>query len=115
MIGNRWLHIPYKHMGRSEDGCDCWGFVRLVLKEEKGVVLPSFEGVNEVEGMRYEHLFTPLPAPADWCLVKIVERRRHLHVGLYLEGFVIHMTHNGVVMQRTNRIKGMIRGYYSCM
>lgn len=113
MIGNRWLHTPYKYMGRTEEGCDCWGFVRLVLKEEKGVVLPSFDGVNEVDGMKYAESFRPLQGPEDWCLVKMVERRNHLHAGLYLEGFVIHMTHNGVVMQRIKQIKGIIRGYYS--
>lgn len=115
MICNRWFHVPYKYMGRTEEGCDCWGFVRLVMKEERGVVLPSFDGVNEVEGMRYADCFRALHEPEDWCLVKIVERRHHLHVGIYLEGFVIHMTHNGVVMQREKQIKGMVRGYYSCV
>lgn len=111
----RWLSIPYKPMGRTKAGCDCWGFVRLVLMEERDITLPSYDGTDEVEGMRYAADFVEIASPMDWCLVKMEERKGHLHVGLYLEGFILHMTQKGVVMQREQKLYNSIKGYYSCV
>lgn len=111
----RWLSIPYEHMGRTVRGCDCWGFVRLVLKAERDIDLPSFDGTDEVEGMEYVGRFSRIEAPINWCLVKMEERRGHLHVGVFISGFILHMTHNGVVMQRAANLDNVIKGYYSCI
>lgn len=32
--------ITYREKGRTRDGCDCWGLIRMVLLEEAGIVLP---------------------------------------------------------------------------
>lgn len=115
MISERWLHIPYRHMGRTEDGCDCWGFVRLVLQEEKGKTLPAFDGMDEVEGMQQIRIFRQIPEAENWCIVRIEERKGHLHVGILIDGFVLHMTHQGVLMQRVRQLKSVIKGYYTCV
>lgn len=39
---DRFVGIPYRDHGRGFDGCDCWGLVRLVLRDLKGVDLPGF-------------------------------------------------------------------------
>jgi len=34
--------IPYLDRGRTIEGCDCYGLLRLVMAELRGVELPSF-------------------------------------------------------------------------
>lgn len=39
--------IPYADLGRSREGADCYGLLRLVYAEDLGVTLPSFAGSYE--------------------------------------------------------------------
>jgi cell wall-associated NlpC family hydrolase len=52
----RWLEkyqqIPFLDEGRTFEGCDCWGLVRLVIAEETGVTLPEFDGIGALDGAR---------------------------------------------------------------
>lgn len=38
------IGLPFRDHGRDRDGCDCWGGVRLVLRELRGIVLPDYGG-----------------------------------------------------------------------
>lgn len=46
----RFVGIPFKERGRGRDGADCWYFVHLVLKEQFGLHVPTYDGVGWVEG-----------------------------------------------------------------
>lgn len=39
---NKYVGIPYKLHGRNFDGCDCWGLVCLVYKNELGIDLDKY-------------------------------------------------------------------------
>lgn len=41
-----WVGIPYIDGGRTKDGCDCWGLLRLFMKEEAGIDLPEHTDVS---------------------------------------------------------------------
>ena len=38
-----YVGIPFKEKGYTRKGCNCWGLVRLWLKEQQGYELPSYK------------------------------------------------------------------------
>jgi len=39
---SKYTNIPYKYKGSDFNGCDCWGLVKLIMKEERNIILPEF-------------------------------------------------------------------------
>lgn len=39
---HKYFSIPYVNNGRDFKGCDCFGLVKLMLKEEEGICIPDF-------------------------------------------------------------------------
>lgn len=92
---NQYVGIPYKAGGRGYDGCDCYGLVRLVLKEQFGKDMPEYgdcisHGSDESHRLISDHLplvdaFRPdVPRAGDVVVLKI--RGLPSHVGVYLGG-----------------------------
>lgn len=40
----KYVGIPFQAHGRTMEGFDCWGCVRLVHEQEFGIVLPELDG-----------------------------------------------------------------------
>lgn len=111
MNWSRWLSIPYRKGGRTESGCDCWGFTRLILKEERGVDLPAWQGsrtLTEMERSRFREISGPEP----YCIVLMAHLGNTIHTGVWVDGTILHMTNLGPACQPAVRLERFIVGYY---
>lgn len=45
----RWLGIPWVLNGESRQGCDCWGLVKLVYRDELGIGLTHPSAMSTAE------------------------------------------------------------------
>jgi len=95
-----YIGIPYKSKGGGFDGCDCWGLMRLVYQEQKGIILPDFSGLYDdandaaqaastiVSGIP-SFVKSETPAVFDIIILRIMGW--DCHCGLYLgEGKMLH-------------------------
>ena len=123
----KYIGIPFVSNGRSIDGCDCYGLVRLVLRNEYGVNLPELsdnyaDALNIKETAR---LFTEnlpvlagekIDAPEEKAVAVITERGAAAHIGIAAGGgYILHTgVKTGSVCQRETHpgLQGRIEGYY---
>lgn len=125
---NKYIGIPFKVGGRDREGCDCWGLVRLVLKEQCGISVPSLSSdyatlkdggkiAALVEDTKPLVAARQLPGPVSGAVVVIKARGLPMHVGLMIdERHVLHVGkgYNAIVEKVDGpRLKGKIEGYYS--
>jgi hypothetical protein len=73
MWPSSYFTIPFKPHGRTRQGCDCWGLVRLVYGQQRAMVLPDFAEVSPDDA-------TAVPAAIDgerphWTPVAFEDRR----------------------------------------
>jgi len=99
----RFIGIPFLPHGRTRDGCDCYGLVRLALAEEYGVTLPAFvDGYDDFSDHQTEAniINEKLPligaarvaAPEEGDIVLMRYLGIASHVGLYARnGMVLHV------------------------
>lgn len=94
--------LPYREGARGPDAYDCYGLVAAVLKAARGVELPDwYQGgpgaqaasraisaalEGEVSGGRSVRV----ECPADYDVAIVGSRLRPHHVGVVIEGGVLH-------------------------
>lgn len=122
---DKYSRIPYVADGRDMRGIDCWGMVRIVLLEQKGIVLPSY---GDISGYDLAAIATQVAADAadpeiwsdvvyprefDVCVMRWYGKREDGHVGIMIDSHrVLHTeerTGTMIVPLEHHTIAGRIR------
>lgn len=91
----RWIEkyvgIPFQDGGRGWHGLDCWGLVRLVLKTECGIEVPSYGEISatelsaiakEVSGEIKKEPWHPVNQPEMFDVAVMHRHVAPVHVGI---------------------------------
>jgi murein DD-endopeptidase / murein LD-carboxypeptidase len=123
----KYVGIPFVSNGRTLIGCDCYGLVRLVLRNEYGIDLPELSdnysdalNVKETARLFSENLPVlagqKIPVPHERAVVIITEHGVAAHVGIVAGGgYILHTgIKTGSICQRESHpgLRGRIEGYY---
>ena len=96
-----YIGLPFKEHGRTRDGVDCWGLVRLVLADRFDIRLPAYvtgyastEDAADIAGLIRGEMGpwveTPEARPGDAVLMRL--RAQPCHVGLVVaRGWMLHV------------------------
>lgn len=129
----KYVGIPFLDYGRTQEGADCWGLVRLIWSEQRGLILPE-HALDPKEGGDIENRIAAsleewnvIPNGSEEPFDAVVMtgcfgsgasmRRAAMHVGLVVvPGYLIHTTANtgaSVIARYPDRIAGhSIVGFY---
>ena len=121
-----YVGIPFVDAGRTKEGCDCWGLVRIVQKECFGKELPSFDDYEKATRDESERQVAiglkelPLkkvdsPEEGDIVLLRI--RGKLCHTGLYIGGNEILHTNRGTdsvieSLDGLRHLREKVEGFY---
>jgi cell wall-associated NlpC family hydrolase len=123
----KYIGIPFVSNGRTIGGCDCYGLVRLVLRNEYGVKLPELSdnyadalNVRETARLFAEQLPVlageKIATAQEKAVVVITEHGVAAHIGIVAGGgYILHTgIKTGSVCQRETHpgLRGRIEGYY---
>lgn len=115
-ILEKYLEIPYKHMGRDESGIDCWGLILMFYKdvyrvklwdiEESYDIDWSFKNKNHfIENYHKEWIISGTPKKFDVVLFKTKGKIVN-HGGIYLgEGKFLHASKASIGITRFSENK----------
>lgn len=111
---NSLIGIPYKDRGDTLEGFDCAGLVRYVTGIDTRLI-PSVEIGNTREVMRIilenRRFFDVLDEPKEGCIVALTAFKRPHHVGVYINGGVLHAEAKmGVIFSTLQNLTD--NGYY---
>lgn len=99
---NDYIKTPFVDHGRSEEGCDCWGLVRLIYKKELSIELPSLLDYKDTKDRVTISALVDSEKCIKWCEIDhgkektfdvVVFKMLNVptHVGLvYSKGSMIH-------------------------
>lgn len=122
----KYLVIPFIPHGRTFQGCDCWGLVRLIYKEELNIDLPSFtteyDKLNPVEiedviGLNKETIKYVEVKDEDFKefdLLLFEQYGKDSHIGLYVDNdYYIHTNRRkDTVIEKLSVSSHKLKGVY---
>ena len=124
MSFDKYAVIPFLDGGRDFDGCDCWGLVRLIYKNELGIVLPTYGEISALDVARVaremdfgKSLWREVERPKRFDLALLRNLARgglYSHIGIYVDDKrIMHTTAAmGVTVHKEKDLEGMIGGVY---
>jgi len=101
---DKFIGVPFKALGRTFAGCDCWGLVRLWYQDKLGIDLPMYasyasetdtEAISSIISRQKIH-WTPVAKfePGDVIVIRMAGKE--CHVGIYLSGNRLLHARSGV-------------------
>ncbi|NOR27614.1 MAG: hypothetical protein GQ540_03685 [Lutibacter sp.] len=119
---SKYIGIPFIDNGRTLEGCDCFGLVKLIYKEQFNIILPDYlyKDTNDIEAINdslsvgknmYEKVNSPLYG--NLVLFNIVGMP--MHIGFCLgHGKFLHVSNKSKTSckDRILRWKNKIEGFY---
>ena len=122
---NDYVGIPYLANGRGDE-VDCYGLVIKVMQEQHGVEMPQWS-VDKYSRASADQLLsdkahesinnklmTQVFTPKDFNIVLVYRFTQCLHIGIVINGGVLHAHSKYVVWETLNRFKakhGNVRFY----
>jgi len=123
-IGN-YIGVPFKEHGCAIDGCDCYGLIRLIYREQFCLITPDFadqyESVKDNKTIgsiveRESRRWTRVDAPEFGDVVVIYVKGQPCHIGMYIEdNLMLHTerTVNSIIEEFDNqRWREKVEGFY---
>ena len=123
----RYIGIPFISNGRTKNGCDCYGLVRLVLNEVYDILLPELSNeytnarvITETAKLFKEKIpvlgVKRIRAAEEKALIVMRNEGQPCHLGIAAgNGCILHTNYKtGSVCQRESHpaLRGRIEGYY---
>lgn len=121
---NNYIGIPYMSMGCSKEGCDCWGLVRLVYKQEFGIDIPGVTvdmtdaDKATIVPMGLDALWDKTDNPQSGDVINFHILGHDRHVGIVTTpGYMLHVYDNGhtscIEPYTSRKWKNRIAGIYT--
>ena len=122
----KYIEIPFEEHGRDFEGCDCYGLVRLIYKNEFNKDLPlliNYKSTRDNEQIqKLIDIEKPLlnakkiEEPTIGCVAIFTMRGFATHMGVYIgKNMILHvMRGTNSLCERLNsyRLRGRLEGYY---
>lgn len=90
----KYVGIPFLDRGRDMAGLDCWGLVRLIYAQERGIELPDYGEVSSTDLLRVARsldagserwLPVEVPEAFDLVAMRLYDRAWIGHVGVMVD------------------------------
>ncbi len=90
----KYVGLPFIDGGRDWKGVDCWGLVRLILRIECGIIVPSYGEISaeelvkvakEVAGESSKEPWLPVIHAQAFDVAVMHRRRAPIHVGIMVD------------------------------
>lgn len=105
----KYIGIPYKELGRDEDGVDCYGLCLMIYKNELGIDIPDYFGIGFKKAKDFKSSVTMkkelqgiiLNESSHWKEIPQNEARPFDLVLFNMLGYVIHI---GILIDKNNML-----------
>lgn len=96
---SKYVGLPYRDKGRTFSGVDCWGLVQLIMRQERGIELPSYGEISAHELVKVTRTIKDQSKAEPWHPVTkprafdvAIMRGCPLHVGvMFDENNILHI------------------------